>query len=68
MYPGKKKQNKTKQNKQKKSSLYTRGLVNKAIFDTYTDVRFLYHISIQPCFESFGKKEDHHYDNDECII
>ena len=46
MYPGKKKQNKTKQNKQKKSSLYTRGLVNKAIFDTYTDVRFLYHISI----------------------
>ena len=63
MYPRKK--NKTKQ---KKSSLYTRRLVNKAIFDTYTGVRFLYYISIQPCFESFEKKEDHHYDNDECII
>ena len=67
MYPRKKKQNKTKQTK-KKSSPYTRRLVNKAIFDTYTGVRFLYHISIQPCFESFQKKEDHHYDNDECII
>ena len=65
MYPRKKKQNKTKQTK---SSLYTRRLVKKAIFDTYTDVRFLYQISIQPCFESFEKKEDHHYDNDERII
>ena len=64
MYPRKK----TKQNKQKKSSLYTRRLVNKAIFDIYTGVRFLYHISIKPCFERFEKKEDHHYDNDECII
>ena len=34
MYPRKK--NKTKQNKQTKSSLYTRRLVSKAIFDTYT--------------------------------
>ena len=34
MYPRKKK--KTKQNKQTKSSLYTRRLVSKAIFDTYT--------------------------------